>query len=172
MNSSIANFSRSGQIKIQQMAFMLVALVIFFAMVGLIYVSLSLGGLKQSAQGFQDEEAKQIAQKIASSPELAFSSASDCSSCIDMEKALMLKNLTSYESFWNLEYLMIEKVYPNTTSTECTLYNFPDCGKITVIDSDRIASTTAFVTLARWDQSANRYKYELGKIHTSAKKVT
>jgi hypothetical protein len=173
MKDLAANYSKRGQIKIQQMAFMLVALVIFFAMVGLIYVGLSLNSLKKSAQGLQDVEAIEIAKKIASSPELAFTSLSmsDCSSCVDLEKALMLKEIINYKSFWNLNYLMIEKVYPNQTDVECTRYNFPDCSKITIIANDTVASETAFVSLVRWDPDLQRYRYELGKVHTSAKKI-
>lgn len=168
--------SSKGQMKMQQMAFMLVGLVLFFAMVGIIYFTLSVGSLRKEAQKLQEEEAREITKKLASSPELAFTSKSDCSNCIDLEKALMLADLLKtsgdYEKFWNLDYMMIERVYPKGAEVECTRFNFPDCNKITIINSTRVVSESpSFVALARWDPATEKYKYELGKIHTSGRKL-
>lgn len=170
MNNLTVNYSK-GQMKIQQMAFVIVALVIFFAMVGIIYVIFSLSSIKQTAQELKDNEARELSIKIASSPELAFTSESDCSSCLDLEKALMLKDLNNYKEFWNLGYLKIEKVFPEEQDEECTRFNFPRCKKITIIDSDSVNAKSAFVALARWDAESGKYKYELGRIYTSAKKI-
>ena len=160
-----------GQMKMQQMAFMLVGLVLFFTMVGIIYFTLSVGSLRKEAQRLQEEEAREIVKKLASSPELGFTSESDCSDCIDSEKALMLKNLTDYKKFWNLNYLVIEKVHP-AGEGECTRFNFPDCKYITIIGNESYASENPlFVAMARWDPKIERYRYELGKIHVSAKKI-
>lgn len=170
MHHSIAGYSR-GQIKMQQMAFMLVGLVIFFTMVGIIYFTLNVANLRKEAQRLQEEEAREIVKKLSSSPELAFTSESDCSNCIDLEKALVLKDFPEYKKFWNLNYLRIEKIYPGG-SEECTKFNFPNCKYITIIHNESYASENPlFVATARWDQQTGKYKYELGKIHVSAKKV-
>ncbi|MBI2057209.1 hypothetical protein HYT91_03070 [Candidatus Pacearchaeota archaeon] len=41
---------RRGQMKIQQMAFMLIAVMIFFALVGLLIFSIGFSGLKEKAR--------------------------------------------------------------------------------------------------------------------------
>lgn len=160
-----------GQLKIQQMAFMLVALVVFFAMVGIIYVIFSVSSLRQTAQELRDKEAVELVKKLASSPELAFTSESDCSSCIDFEKALMLKDLNNYKNFWNLGYLKIERVSPDENDEECNKFNFPHCKSVTIIESVNAKPKTAFVALARWDPDLKRYRRELGKIYASSEEL-
>ena len=161
--------SSKAQMKIQQMAFMLVAIMIFFSMVGLIYFAITLSNLQAKAQTLGDEEAMRTVRKISSTPELAFTTES-CSSCIDLDKAFVLKSYSGYKELWNLDYLMIEKIYPIGTEEECTSYNYPDCKTITIVDNsgNSIATQTAFVALARYDQDKHATVYELGKIHASA----
>lgn len=167
------NYSK-GQMKIQEMAFMLVALAIFFSLVAIIYFSISGANLRITAQNLQEEEAKEMVRKLAGSSELAFTSSSDCNSCVDFDKALILKEiyLESYSGLWNFDYLMIEKISPDNSGEECTRFNYPDCGKITLIGKTENfgATSQAFVALARWDESTQRYKYEFGRIHVSGGK--
>lgn len=169
MTSSFASSSKA-QMKIQQMAFMLVALMIFFALVGVVYFAISGSNLKQKAQDLEDKEAKEIVRKLSGSPELSFTSSTDCSSCIDIDKALFIKEIPIYKEFWNLDYLMIEKFSSSATERECTRANYPDCTTITIIEKDDdIATQTAFVSLARWDEelSSGSFRYEIGRIHAS-----
>ena len=47
---SFASYSESrGQFKIQQMAFMLIALVVFFVLIGLLYFTLQINSVKNNA---------------------------------------------------------------------------------------------------------------------------
>jgi len=172
MTDSVVGFSKA-QMKIQQMAFMLVALVVFFSLIALIYFSISLSNVRSSAQQLQEDEAREIVRKLAGSPELAFTSSSDCDSCIDMDKALMLAESPAYEDFWNLDYLMIEKIYPSNIESECTRFNYPDCSKTTIFSKtqDIGSATQAFVTLARWDSDLGKYRYEMGKIYASGRNL-
>src|SRR3989338_2188061 len=89
-----------GQLKIQQMAFVLVALMIFISMVGIIFFSVYLSDLKKDVQDLRDREAREIVRKIASSPEFIFT-AESCASCVDFIKVLKLKGLNEYKKFWN-----------------------------------------------------------------------
>ena len=168
MKDCVAGYSK-GQMKIQQMAFMLVVLVIFFSMVALVYFAFSFSGLKAQAQELRDDEAREIARKLASTPEFAFTSSSDCSSCIDFDKALIMKDNAAYTRFWNLDYLMIERIYPKDGNSLCAKNNYPDCNQLVVIDksNSKIATKTAFVALAYWDQNLNDFRYELGRVHVS-----
>lgn len=162
-----------AQMKIQQMAFMLIAIMIFFSMVGLIYFAITLSNLETKAQALGDEEAMRTVRKISSTPELAFTVDSSCSSCVDLDKAFVLKTYSGYKELWNLDYLMIEIISPQPILAECTTFNYPDCNTITIVDNSQntIATKTAFIALARFDQSKNTVVYELGKIHASAKQV-
>ena len=180
MNRYNVSSSKKAQMKIQQMAFMLVAVMIFFAMIALIYFSISLSNLKAKAEQLREDEVLELARQLAGTPEFAFTSSTDCVSCIDLDKVFYLKETEFTKRFWNLNYLMIERVYPNgfTSSmdeTECTSdsYRTGNCNKITLIDGPEYQTKTAFVALARWDPSlasgTGGWRYELGRIHASPK---
>ncbi len=162
--------------KIQQMAFVLVAVMIFFGMVALVYFSLSVSNLRENAAGLKEKEAVELVKKISSSPEFFFAGRT-CSSCVDMDKVLMLKESPEYKKFWNLDYLAVEKVNNKTRLIECTRINYPDCDAITIVKetSNFGTATSAFVTLARWDSGLGprgSYRYELGRIYASGRNIT
>ncbi len=177
MRYSTAGFSKRSQMKIQQMAFVLVAIMIFFGFVALIYFSLTLTNISRISQQLRDNEAREIVNTISSSPELAFTSAGDCSFCIDLEKVILLKEDQDYKKFWNLDYLMIERVYPSIDGEiECTRADLQgsklECNQITIIQSTgTIAAKKAFVTLVRYDSEIKNFRYELGRIHASGKNL-
>jgi hypothetical protein len=162
-----ASYSRKGQFKIQQMAFVLVAVFIFFSMVLLIFLSVRLEDIRGGAQDLRNDEAKEIVRKISATPEFAFTQ-EDCGSCIDLDKVMALKNRTSYKGFWNLDYLMVERVYP-IGEGECSKFSYPSCRTLTIINSERIGTpSSAFVSLCRWEQEKEGYfKCELGKVYAS-----
>ena len=168
---SVARCSR-GQLKIQEMAFVLVALMIFFGLVALIFASINMNKLKTQTASLREQEALGLVRKISGTPELGFTAAS-CSNCIDVDKALVLKDQKAYSGFFNLDYLMIERVYP-TGKGECTLGNFPDCKTITIVNSSGFLSAPySYVSLCRYEGSQDRgyYKCELGRIHAAGKGI-
>lgn len=173
-NSCIAGFSKKAQMKIQQMAFMIVAITIFFSMVALVYFSITMAGIKGDAERLQDEEARAIVRKLAGSPEFSFTASSDCSSCIDLDKVYSLRDMKIFEDLWNLDHLYIEILYPVYDDVDCNENNYPEhCNKIVILNkTSEYATKTAFVALARWDStlgSSGGYRYEFGKIHASAR---
>lgn len=166
-----ANYSKRGQMKIQQMAFMLVAIVIFFSMIALIYFSISLTNLRHKYTELKDAEARELVRKLSGAPELTFTAGSSCSGCVDFDKAFVLSQRYGgvYSQLVNLEYLSIEKVFPQSTNGECDAGNYPDCSELILIDraDNSIATKTAFVALA-WRENDN-FVFGLGRIHASAK---
>ncbi|NCN98786.1 hypothetical protein COU62_03445 [Candidatus Pacearchaeota archaeon CG10_big_fil_rev_8_21_14_0_10_35_219] len=165
MNCSIVNYSR-GQIKIQQMAFVLVAIMIFFGIVLLFYLSISVGNLQNIGETLREEEAKEVVRKLAGSPEFSWD-IEDCSSCIDMDKVFALKGNEKYDNFWDVPFLRVEKTYP-FADNECTKQNYPDCGSITLIETENFVSNSAFVALCRYDGELGN-KCDLGKIYLGFK---
>ena len=163
-HSSLSN-SR-GQLKIQQMAFVLVAMIIFFAIALLFYFSIRYNSLRGDVEDLRRQEVLETVRKISSTPEFSWNE-EDCSACIDLDKVLMLKNRTSYKGFWkNIALLRIERVYPSYDGNggECTAGNYPECNTITIINEEgNFQGHRAFVSLCRYD--SNGYtKCELGKV--------
>jgi hypothetical protein len=180
------NFSKKAQMKIQQMAFMLVAVMIFFAMVAIIYFTIVYSRLQDTAADLQEEEAKELARQMAGTPELMFSKkAFPESSSVDMAKALFLKQHGSYKKgYWNLDYLAIERVYPkpDPIEKECKPdgTNIATCRYLTLIDNahgNYSGTQTAPVAIVWWDQSlgplgTGEYRFDLGRIHALAHDTT
>lgn len=170
-----APYSKKAQLKIQQMAFVLVALMIFFGLIAVIYFSIWSSSIQKSSKQRQGEEASQIALAMAGTPEFAFTSSSDCSSCIDFEKLVAVSQNEKYKNLWNLDYLEIEIVYPKPSEPdkECkTAADLTKCGKITIIPKPENFGSAphTFVSLVRRakDTNGNGYfKYEIAKIIAS-----
>jgi len=168
------NYSKKAQLKIQQMAFVIVILVIFFAMVTMIYLSFQLKSIETSADNLRKEEAIEIVRSLATTPEFLFSSTEDCLNCVDLDKILMLKINGDHKKFWNLDYLIVERVFPRESIKECTKANYPDCTYISIIPnktSEFSSESKAFVTLVRWvPEKGGYFKHEVGIIHVQNKK--
>lgn len=164
-----ANYSKTGQMKIQEMAFVLVAIMIFFGLVALIFFSIRVSNLRESAGELREDEAKQLVRKLASTPEFSFR---NCQVCIDFDKVLELKGKKDYQGFWNLDYLAVELVYPDKNG-ECNKSNYPECRSITIINKTQFGTAPdAFVSLCRWEQEKKGYfKCELGRIYASGKGI-
>ena len=165
------NYSK-GQLKIQQMAFVLVALIIFFAMVSLFYFSIRVSNIQKSAVSLSEDAAKELVRKLSGTPEFAWT-ATDCASCIDLDKVILLKNRKAYSGFWSLDYLAVERVYPSKEG-ECTKGNYPNCNKITIINKTLSYGSPAwaYVALCRQDFAKSAYvKCELGRIFAAGKGI-
>ncbi len=158
---------KKGQMKIQEMAFVLVAIMIFFAIVSLFYINYRISGLRQGVEEQRSDEAMEIVRKIASSPE--FSLNKECESCVDMDKTLVLKENKNYQNFWDLDYLRIEVIYPEKPKRECVRGNYPECSGITLVNKTKEFGTamSAFAALCRNENK--EIKCELGKIYAAGK---
>lgn len=158
---------KRGQLKIQEMAFVLVMIMIFFGIVALIFSSISLSNLRKEAGILKENAAEKLVVKLASSPEFNFPI--DCENCIDMEKALALKYNKRYtEEFWNIDYLAIEQIYPRLEG-ECVKGNYPNCNTTTIVGEKEGAGkiSAAFVSVCKWDEGALYYKCGIGRILAS-----
>ena len=102
MRRLFASYTKKAQLKIQQMSFVLVAIVIFFALVSLVYFSISFSSLQEDAEQLRKDEAKQLVRKLSNTPEFAFTSETDCAICIDFDKAMQLANSEQYKNEFHL----------------------------------------------------------------------
>lgn len=179
-NLSVCNFitnkNKKGQMKIQQMAFVLVAIFIFFAIAALFYLSINLADVKNQAALTKQEGIKEEVLKIARTAEFAWKSGEsereDCPNCVDFDKLLAVKDVKGYDKLWQLDYLAVRIIYPAMNTTECTKTNYPNCNQITLSGANRanIGTTNdAFVAVCRWQSSeAGGYrKCSIGKIYAA-----
>ncbi|MEK6859105.1 MAG: hypothetical protein AABX53_04310 [Nanoarchaeota archaeon] len=160
--------SKRGQLKIQQMAFVLLAFILLFGLVLMFYVSIRLSGLKGDVNTIRHEQAQELVRRLASSPEFSWT-VEDCSSCIDMDKVFVLKNESEiYRSLWgtHIQLLRVQTVYPaSLEEVECTPATYPECTKITLVDTEEEYTTNdAFVALCRLEEQPLAKQCTLGKI--------
>ncbi len=141
--------NKKAQLKIQQMAFVLIAVTLFFVLVGLFFLSISLSGVKQSAQELQEENARAIVTRIADSPEFScgYSFSESIPECVDEDKVLALKeNIEDYKffssNFWGVEGIKIQKVYPEDE-------------EIIIIESNKGTSVSNFISLCKKEKPLN-----------------
>ncbi|MFH1500644.1 MAG: hypothetical protein ABIE22_01735 [archaeon] len=155
---------RGAQLKIQQMAFMLMAIVLFFILAGLFYLTIQASSLAKRSALLEQEEAVRLASMLANSPEFS------CGvNCIDMDRMLALKDRAAYDYFWPVSSIEVRKVYPaEGREIECDMGNYPNCNLLTVYDEEAQSERTAesYVALCRREKQEG-YIYnrcEIGKL--------
>jgi len=103
---SVPKSSRKGQLKIQEMAFMLLAVILLFALAGMFFLTIIFNDIKKNANLLEKEEAIAIAVNLADMPE--FSCGKEL--CIDADKLIVMQNRKDYEGFWPIVSLTVAKV--------------------------------------------------------------
>ncbi len=145
--------NKRSQMKIQQTAFMLLAVTLLFVLVGLAVLGFKLAGLKNTASDIEEENAKLLVTKLANSPEFACGNAfAGKVSCVDADKVMALKNLGDrYSEFWGVADIEIRKIYPKKAGTvNCTSANYPNCNLIEILSKGMVGTPYSnFVSLCR-----------------------
>lgn len=130
--------NQKGQLKIQQMAFVLIAVAIFFALVGLFFLVYRLNSLEDTATSLEEQNALLLASKLANSPEFSCEASfgNEKISCIDFDKVFALKkNIATYEGFWGVENIEVRILYPELQEEiSCTEQNYPTCNLLQLKD--------------------------------------
>ncbi|MEK6889332.1 MAG: hypothetical protein AABW80_04465 [Nanoarchaeota archaeon] len=162
--------NNKGQIKIQEMAFVLMAIFVFFALVGLMFISYRVSNLREGSEVIKEDATKELLKNIANTPELSWAG---CSNCIDLDKAVVLNGNGSseeqYAGLFGLNYMKIERIYPKREDGECILGAYPRCSELTLVDTKEVkgTSSSAFVALCKWDGELNTEVCELGRVIAS-----
>lgn len=175
LNYPLFNKKRA-QLKIQQMAFMLLALTLFFALIAMFFVGIKMSGLKERRTDLAKENAMLLSTRIANSPEFACGSSFGGTklSCVDADKFLVLKESpdliekykqvsgNSEDTFWGSEAnIVIRKIYPKSeyNNIECNLANYPNCGILNLFEKEINSEYSTNVLLCRKEQSLDSDDY-------------
>ncbi len=130
--------NKKSQIKIQEMAFMLVFVFLFFTLVGLFAVSIFYNGIKQQANKIAEEKTVTAITNLADSPE--FYCVVSKSNCVDADKLIALINKTEYRNYWSFSSLKVVKFQAFNKKEEdmvkCNWANYPDCDIFIIYDKE------------------------------------
>lgn len=161
---------KRGQLKIQQMAFMLLALTLFFGLIAMFFVSMKISNLKGKRTELEKENAMLLSSRIANSPEFACGSSFGSSklSCVDADKFLVLKSdpelIKKYkrvsgesdDTFWGSDAnIVIRRIYPidKYNNVECNLVNYPHCGILNLFSEEINSEYSTDILLCRKETS-------------------
>jgi ABC-type sugar transport system permease subunit len=111
---------KKSQIKIQQTAFMLVFLTVFFGMIALIFMGIFLYSLRDSVE--IQEQQKDVLKALFLSSASEFACVGD-NYCVDLDKIVFL-NTENYKNLWkDSSYIRVERLYPEN---QAIVKNFQD----------------------------------------------
>ncbi len=173
-------FNKKAQMKIQQMAFMLIAVTLFFAIVGMLILVIRSAGLKGEANVLLEENARLLVTKLSNSPEFSCGEAfgTKKTNCIDGDKAILLSNdLENYEDFWGDLNIEIRVIYPaqkrEIDDYLCDIDNYPDCNFIQLGKGDVSGDFSNFVALCRKVRNDDliENKCELAKVFVNYEEI-
>lgn len=163
--------SRQGQFKIQQMAFMILAVFLFFVLVGLFFMRIQFSDINRSFAELQRESALSSLSIIANMPELSYSSSEEFT--LDEDKLTIMASTFSsdYEGFWPVASVEVHKVFPRfEKEIKCPAL---DCNYYEIFDSGQksIQKYSTFVSICRRVKEGNYYYdwCELGKLSVGVK---
>ena len=171
---SLVPSSSKGQLKIQEMAFMLVAVFLFFVLVGLFALSVLYSNMHKTAVEIQEQTAFSIINNLAESAEFSCGKPN----CIDGDKIVGMIRNEDYKLFWPTfsSLRVIRQMGFNKNENdliECNLATYPNCDVYVVFDRE-IDETTqkSFVALCRLEKenSITYKKCELAKLEIGVKK--
>lgn len=151
--------NKFGQLKIQQMAFMLIAVTLLFVLVGIFFLAIRMSDIRKTATNLEEENAMLLVSKLANSPEFSCGNSFGTSraNCIDFDKLIILEKMSNkYQNFWGVTKIYVRKIYPED-NTLCTEENYPNCGIIKILDKNisSTAFTSNFVSLCRKEKGEN-----------------
>lgn len=172
---SLLDPGKRGQAKIQQMAFMLLALTLFFVLVGLFVLVIRFAGIADSATALEEKNALLLSTKLANSPEFACGESFGTGriNCIDGDKAIAVsENVDAYREFWGsgITNIEIRRIYPEGEEELCKLNNYPNCNVLRIISGELSGfSVENFVSFCRKEFGSGEVydKCEVAKLFIS-----
>ncbi len=154
--------NKKAQFKIQQMAFMLLAVFLFFILVSMIWFAIQYRNIHKQAGQLEEEKANLMAGFLYSNSEFS------CGSyCIDTDRAMVLMSRTAYSEFWPVAYIKLRKIGAGEDIV-CDKANYPKCKILNIYENKEIESSRtadSFVALCRYEKTGDYLEKicELGK---------
>jgi len=121
--------------KIQQMAFMILAVFLFFVLVGLFFLAIQFRDINKNADRMQTEQAISSLKVIADMAELSYDSTDTLTIDEDKLKIMSTKFSEKYKNFWPVASIKIYIIYPSFNKTikcpetNCNYYEILDNGQ-------------------------------------------
>jgi len=153
--------SSKSQLKIQEMAFMLMAVVILFILAGLFFLVIKSQEMYKEANLRAKEKALSTVSRLAETAEFSCGKPS----CVDTDKLIVMNSRTAYSGFWPVVSLEVIKIFPKQELVECTKENYPDCSLFKIYEKKTANKETVstFVALCRKEKTETGGWYEPGK---------
>ena len=160
------NYAGRGQMKIQQMAVMIVAVFFFFILVGLFFLGIVFRDVKGGAEDLQRAQAISSLGVIADMPELNYDSSWSMSLDEDKLRIMSGEFGGGYNSFWPVAFIGVYKVYPRfdevveCPGVGCNYYSIYDSGQ------SNVKTYSAYVSICKKvRESGSTYdECEIGKL--------
>jgi len=163
---------KNAQMKIQQMALMIIAVFIFFMVAGLFMINIKLRSIGLSAQNSASEEAEATMELLASFTEFNYIHSSHCSNCLDADKLEVISRETNYSQLWPIASLKVYKIHPTfSQEIKCPAIN---CNYYEVIkdSKEEYRELSTYVDICKKEMNGFRIsdKCELAKLLIGIKK--
>lgn len=143
---------KKGQFKIQQTAFMLLGITLFFVLVGLFFLIFQSQNLREEATSYSKSQSIAVSKFLSSTTEF---NCVDEEYCVDTDKLIILKD-KDYRNYWpsDISYIKIRKTFPKEEVIICTKNNYPDCNTYNIYDENKGSESSAgsFISLCRWEK--------------------
>lgn len=154
------------------MAFMLIALILFFALVGMFFLTLQFSKIKETAGILEEKNALLLVTKLANSPEFSCGESFGTGkvNCVDSDKVMALRNnAKKYKDFWGVNNIEIRKIYPENNGKECTAGIYPNCDIIKIEKGIITSEYPNFISLCRKESVGDESfdKCEIAKLMVS-----
>ncbi|MBR9704279.1 hypothetical protein GOV12_02620 [Candidatus Pacearchaeota archaeon] len=158
---------KKSQMRIQEMAFMLIAVFLFFGLVGLFSISIIYSGIQKQARIIAQEQTLSAITNLADSPEFSCAGYSK-TNCVDFDKSMGILENNYYKDFFPFSSLEIQKITDKNKNDMiiCTKTNYPDCERLILYDKKpkSEAKITSFVALCNVENENMMYqKCEIAK---------
>jgi hypothetical protein len=154
---------KKAQLKIQEMAFMLMAVIIFFVMAGMFFLVIMYNDMHNQANILEKEKAVSTVVNLADTPEFSCGHL-----CLDADKLIVMTNRAGYENFLPITSLVVIKISKDEERIECSEKNYPYCNYFKVFDKgiENEQGVETFVSLCRKEKTGGYVydKCELGRI--------
>ena len=165
--------NKKSQLKIQEMSFMLVALVLFFAIIVIFAFAIIYSNIQKTVSTAKEERTFSSINVLANSPEF------NCgkTNCIDGDKLINILGEKQYFNFWEFSSLKIIRYSAFNSSEDkmikCSLDNYPECEIFEVYDKkipERKISSFAVLCFKEQENGEVYDKCEIAKIIAGTEK--